>query len=277
MPTGAQLCAVFLLGVAGGLARRGSRRLPSRLEWVGLGTCLAILFGVGAASAAPASTFDVPAFVSYIEWVLDVRLCAAERSEVDAVVLQAQTSSNPDDRKLVSRAIELEAERKSHSDSELAALRWSVEDEYLKTLKGRYRASKVAQWILRLKSAASRPLVAGTPPLTRHVCDCAAELGAFVASEVRGAPIGRDVFARELTAAYAHLTDGEKATVAAAPRDWQRIRARWADAPEEERSRWRESWRTALGVDGGVAIETLSTLAHALARIAAVGSMEVVQ
>lgn len=197
---------------------------------------------------APPAELSAGPFVSYLEWVLDVRLSVAERDEAAALVARVEAGKSAEDRRLVQRAIELEAERSSYSPNELTGLRWSVEDEYLKTLRNRHRGSQVAQWILRLKAQATRPVASGKPALTRHAADCLAELSSFVASEAGGPPVAadataRDGFARQLSLAWPRLSTEQRAAVAAVPAEWARLRALWSSAAEEQRGRLRETWR----------------------------------
>jgi len=210
-----------------------------------------------------------PNFVRYLEWVLDVRLSAAQLDEANGLVARAASSPNVDDRRLIVRAVELEQELAGHSETELASLRWSVEDEYLKSLRGRYRSSSVARWILKVKADATRPLTPGKPPLTRLAADCLTELSAFVLGEARGSrtaadPATRAALGKELVAAWPLLSDAERLAVTAAPSEWARLRAGWASADDGRREQLREIWRGLLTPDAGE-VKTLALAAIPLA------------
>jgi hypothetical protein len=203
---------------------------------------------------AGASTPSEP-FIAYIEWVLNVRLCVGERAEAARLVDEASRAPASDDQRLIARAIELEADRGTHAESELATLRSSVEDEYLKTLRGRYKASKVARWILGLKADATRAIAPGQPALTRHAAACAAELTTFAMTDLLAArgsldPARRETFVRQLASVFPRLTSDEKAALVAVPEEWARVRSLWALADEERRRQLRATWAPLLVTDG---------------------------
>ncbi len=208
----------------------------------------------GGTAPAPAPAQPNPAMVedlvAYTEWVLDVRLTAAQRAEAQEAVDKALASKNPRELALVQEAIKGKADLANFSESEVRTLRPSVEDEYLKSLRRRNRDLVVAKWVVSVADA-RKPLVPGTPPLTRQSADAFAELMAFVVSQTAGQPVAadktfRDAFAKALAADYKGYSDEQKAAVADLPKDWATLRTGFAAFPDDKKEKLKKEWSEAL-------------------------------
>lgn len=224
----------------------------------------------GDAGAAPSVALDrVERFLWYEQWVFDVCLSDAERDEARTMIAAAAAGS--DDAELVDRAAAMQPELASTAPEELARLRSSVADEYVKTLKRKYKGKGLAAWLLRLSTESRVQVVAGKLPLTRRAAHCLADLSAFVAGQVSGAPVRSDAalraaFSAALGKRFKGLPADDQRAIALSPREWERLRALWATADEPRREKLRAAWRTLLASPPPADGPGLAAAAPALAR-----------
>ncbi|MFZ5470157.1 MAG: hypothetical protein ACOZIN_12050 [Myxococcota bacterium] len=236
---------------------------------------LAALFGVApaahatdagptpAAVAAPAQTALTPGterdFFAYIEWTFAARLTAAQRAEGTHLLAQAYAEKSEPQMTIVQDAVLAFNDLANHSDADKQALRASVEDEYLKSLKLRYRTQPLAKWISGVKDARDKTLSPGPPPLTRLSAEAFGELMAFVVKEARVGAVPEtdrkyfDDFARALTADYKGYSEEQRISLMEMPNSWAALRTGWAGYPEDKKAKLREEWRSAFkaGADAG--------------------------
>ncbi|MHB8877496.1 MAG: hypothetical protein ACYC8T_27715 [Myxococcaceae bacterium] len=204
------------------------------------------------AAAAPAAGKAAPAddFVAYAEWVLDMHVTAAQRADAQALVEKALASRNAREQALIDEGVAGKADLATQSETDKQTLRPSVEDEYLKTMRRKARELPLAKWVVSIADA-RKPLVKGTPPLSRQSADAFAELMAFVVSEAGGKPVAadkgfRDAFAKGLAKDYPRYNDEQKAAVADLPKDWAALRAAFSAFPAEKKQKLKTEWSEAL-------------------------------
>lgn len=206
----------------------------------------------GGQALAPAPDDRVRHFAHYVGWVLDLPLSEGQLAEAAEQVARADGGRDAENKKLVDRAVELDGELEKETPAELARLRPSVEDEYLKRLAKRSKGRPAAEWILKLKASARTLLRPGNPPLLRQTSDCLLELAVFVATRAGAAPPRidaalREGFSKALSAQWPAATPAARASAAAAPAQWQRFRAVWAAAPEVRRQELDAAFRQLSG------------------------------
>ncbi len=193
----------------------------------------------------------VEEFVAYNEYVVDTYVTATQRAEIGELVAAAWDTGNARDQALVLESVAGKADLANHSEADKKNLRGSVEDEHLKAMRKRTRESAVARWVVAFADA-RKPLVPGSPPLTRQSADAAAELVAFVLTVADGGiaiaadkPF-RDAFAKGLAADYKGYSDEQKAALADLPRDWAVLRMGFSTFSEDKGKRLKKEWGTAI-------------------------------
>jgi hypothetical protein len=181
-------------------------------------------------------------FFGFVEWVLDTSLTEAQRQEARQI---AESTQDPDDRRLIFNGAEQEGEFGKQSTEDLTQLRPSVEDDYLRTMKSKYRNSAIGKWALKVDAAVKKKLSAG---LTQQNVDAALELVSFVSGEV-GQKSTPD--AKALTVALAKMPADQKAALGQAAKTWWQLRLTWRQADEAKKAALRETWRPVLKPDAG--------------------------
>jgi hypothetical protein len=119
--------------------------------------------GTGRADATPVGDDRVKRFAHYVAWLLDLCLSEAQLAQAAQQVERADSGKDLENKKLVDRIIELDAELEKETPAELARLRPSVADEYLKRLSRKYKGRPAATWILGLSAGSKRKPTGQTP------------------------------------------------------------------------------------------------------------------
>lgn len=177
-------------------------------------------------------------FFGFVEWVLDTSLTDAQRDEAQKII---EATTDAGDRHLVLNGAEQEAEFAAQQDLEL--LRPSVEDDYLRTVKNKYKNSPLAKWVLKVDAAGKKKVA---PGLSQQNADAALELLTFVSGELKQKP---PLDAKSLLASYSKLSADQKRALGEAARYWWRVRLAWRQADEAKKAGLREQWRGALKPD----------------------------
>lgn len=187
-------------------------------------------------------------FFSYIEWVFDAPLTLGMRSEATAYIQAAQAANNTGELALVHEALLAKADLPNHSDQDREALRPSVEDEYIKIMKLRYRTQPLGKWVQNVKLFTSKSIAPGEPTLTRMDAEAYAELVAFVLDEGSGKKVlddkaKLDEFVRAVAAEFRRYGPDEKMALTNMSRQWASLRSAWPSLPKDRKEKLRTEWR----------------------------------
>src|SRR5438128_2624110 len=86
-------------------------------------------------------------FYGYIEWVIDTHLTSAQREDAQKALEKAWADKNHYEISIVQEAIASKNDLANHSESDVANLRPSVQDEWMKSLRGKYGSQTLSKWI----------------------------------------------------------------------------------------------------------------------------------
>lgn len=206
-----------------------------------------------AESAATSLLASQAEFFSYLEWVFEVRLTAIQQRDGTALLQKAEADKHAASLGIVNEAVASWKDLANHSDGDKQALRPSVEDEYVKSLRKHTRNIPLSKWIVSVHEARAKQLSAGPPPLTQQSADAFAELLSFVAKETSPgkepateAPYF-EAFAKALAADYKGFSEEQKISLMDMSLHWASLRGAWSTFPEDKKAKLREEWKAALG------------------------------
>jgi hypothetical protein len=206
----------------------------------------------------PLTTDLVAKYSRFMQWTLGAPLTLAQEARIRDYLVENWKS---DDKGEIHRALNIIALREQIEALKLQDEPWAAESmrkEALRNWRGS-SALKMSQWGMSIFDSAHRPLVTGTPPLTRQMEDAYEELGYFMMREALGTePVKlfaeqRVGLADALGGAFASMSPEQKANFAKLPEVWVQIRAAWAGLTDAQKADLRKDWKSRLSPAPAVA------------------------
>jgi hypothetical protein len=205
-----------------------------------------------AAGYPPLTVQTVDTVNTFLEWVLDAPLSAAQRLEVRDSLIASWRRGDAEAMATVAQIIGLQTQVEQAGETQRALARAQIQPVILDSAHQQPN-DPVSGVMLAAYEAAHRPIAPGDPPLTRQVADAYTETMVFVLQVVAtgdGWAVNKDVdtwfkdaMAEGLAANYPAYGAAQRQALAQMPVYRAAIHEAWPSLPAAERTQLRDQWR----------------------------------